>query len=51
VPRKLRPAPTDVHGRGLQLVAQIADQWGTRPTPGGKSVWCVLSLSRHAAGS
>jgi anti-sigma regulatory factor (Ser/Thr protein kinase) len=51
VPRKLRPTTSDVHGRGLQLVAQIADQWGTRPTAGGKSVWCVLSLARYPAGS
>ena len=51
VPRKLRPTPSDVHGRGLQLVAQIADQWGTRPTADGKSVWCVLALARYPAGS
>ncbi len=31
VPRKLRPTADDVHGRGLQLVAMMADQWGTRP--------------------
>jgi DNA-binding response OmpR family regulator/anti-sigma regulatory factor (Ser/Thr protein kinase) len=45
LPRRLRPTPEDEHGRGLQLVALIADRWGTRPTPDGKSVWCVLSLS------
>jgi hypothetical protein len=41
----LRPTPEDEHGRGLQLVALIADRWGTRPTPDGKSVWCALSVS------
>jgi DNA-binding response OmpR family regulator/serine phosphatase RsbU (regulator of sigma subunit)/anti-sigma regulatory factor (Ser/Thr protein kinase) len=46
-PRKMRPTADDIHGRGLQLVAMMADQWGTRPTTGGKSVWCVLALSRY----
>jgi anti-sigma regulatory factor (Ser/Thr protein kinase) len=49
LPRRLRPTPEDEHGRGLQLVALIADRWGTRPTPDGKSVWCVLSISSDAA--
>jgi hypothetical protein len=43
----MRPTADDIHGRGLQLVAMMADQWGTRPTPAGKSVWCVLALSRY----
>ncbi|MGC9671197.1 SpoIIE family protein phosphatase [Planosporangium sp. 12N6] len=43
LPRKLRPTPEDEHGRGLQLVAHLADRWGTRPTPHGKAVWCVFS--------
>ena len=47
VPRKLRPTAEDIHGRGLQLVAMMADEWGSRPTPGGKSVWCMLSLARY----
>lgn len=42
-PRKQRPDPDDEHGRGLQIVAALADRWGTRPTgDGGKAVWCVL---------
>jgi anti-sigma regulatory factor (Ser/Thr protein kinase) len=48
VPRKLRPSPFQEHGRGLHLVASIADRWGTRPTPGGKAVWCSLALARYA---
>jgi anti-sigma regulatory factor (Ser/Thr protein kinase) len=47
VPRKLRPTSSDVHGRGLQLVAMMADQWGTRPIRDGKSVWCALELTRY----
>ncbi len=47
VPRKLRPTSSDVHGRGLQLVAIMADEWGTRPGRDGKSVWCALDLSRY----
>jgi two-component sensor histidine kinase len=43
LPRKLRPTPEDEHGRGLQLVAHLADRWGTRPTQHGKAVWCVFS--------
>ncbi|NUR10098.1 MAG: SpoIIE family protein phosphatase [Nocardioidaceae bacterium] len=42
-PRKLRPDEYDEHGRGLQIVAALADRWGTRPTERGKAVWCVLS--------
>jgi anti-sigma regulatory factor (Ser/Thr protein kinase) len=47
VPRKLRPTANDVHGRGLQLVAIMADEWGTRPIHDGKSVWCALELTRY----
>ena len=48
VPRKLRPTADDVHGRGLQLVAMMADEWGTRPIRDGKSVWCALEVTRYA---
>jgi PAS domain S-box-containing protein len=43
LPRKLRPSVDDEHGRGLQIVAALAERWGTRATDDGKSVWCVLS--------
>lgn len=42
-PRPPRPRPTDPEaesGRGLYMVAQLADRWGARPLEGGKSVWC-----------
>ncbi len=42
IPRKRRPGPHDEHGRGLQLVDAIANEWGIRPTPRGKAVWCLL---------
>jgi PAS domain S-box-containing protein len=42
-PRKQRPGSEDEHGRGLQIVAALADRWGTRPTHRGKTVWCVLA--------
>jgi anti-sigma regulatory factor (Ser/Thr protein kinase) len=35
-------------GRGLALVADLSDQWGTRTHSGGKSVWFVLPLSSAA---
>jgi anti-sigma regulatory factor (Ser/Thr protein kinase) len=35
-----RPAGDDESGRGLLLVAALADRWGTRPyPPTGKTVW------------
>ncbi|MEV5412835.1 ATP-binding protein, partial [Thermopolyspora sp. NPDC052614] len=30
---------TDEGGRGLQLIAAIAQRWGTRYTPDGKCIW------------
>lgn len=42
-PRAPQPRPADPQaesGRGLHLVAQLADRWGARPLDGGKSVWC-----------
>jgi DNA-binding response OmpR family regulator/anti-sigma regulatory factor (Ser/Thr protein kinase) len=42
LPRRARPDEDDEHGRGLLLVSLMAQRWGTRPTPHGKAVWCVL---------
>lgn len=33
----------DEHGRGLTVVAALADRWGTDPLRWGKSVWCEFS--------
>ncbi|MFC4332882.1 SpoIIE family protein phosphatase [Streptomyces andamanensis] len=38
-------ASTDEGGRGLFLVAQLADRWGTRYTSTGKVIWAEQSLS------
>lgn len=37
-------ATTDEGGRGLFLVAQIAERWGTRYTPAGKIIWAEQPL-------
>lgn len=34
-------------GRGLALVADLAQRWGTETYTGGKTVWFVLSTSRQ----
>ncbi|MFK0252432.1 SpoIIE family protein phosphatase [Streptomyces sp. NPDC090445] len=38
-------ATTDEGGRGLFLVAQYADRWGTRYTKRGKVIWAELPLT------
>ncbi|MFJ3230877.1 SpoIIE family protein phosphatase [Streptomyces sp. NPDC086787] len=41
----LRRAKTwDEGGRGLLLVAQLTQRWGTRHTPEGKTIWSEISL-------
>ncbi|MGW1024920.1 SpoIIE family protein phosphatase [Streptomyces sp. NPDC002577] len=51
-PHMRRAAATDEGGRGLFLVAQLAQGWGTRYTPDGKVIWaeCALrgALGDHA---
>ncbi|MEV7872149.1 SpoIIE family protein phosphatase [Streptomyces sp. NPDC088124] len=39
-------AATDEGGRGLFLVAQFADRWGTRYTADGKVIWTETALPR-----
>jgi anti-sigma regulatory factor (Ser/Thr protein kinase) len=36
--------PTAPSGRGLRLIAAIADSWGIEPTADGKAVWAVLPV-------
>lgn len=43
-PRLRRAKVTDEGGRGLFLVAQFAERWGTRYTPTGKVIWTEQSL-------
>jgi anti-sigma regulatory factor (Ser/Thr protein kinase) len=33
------------HGRGLAIVAALADRWGWEPTSSGKCVWCELAVA------
>ncbi|MFI9364458.1 SpoIIE family protein phosphatase [Kitasatospora sp. NPDC053057] len=41
----LRRARTfDEGGRGLMLVAQLTQSWGTRHTTNGKTIWCAQTL-------
>ncbi|AEY87166.1 magnesium or manganese-dependent protein phosphatase [Streptomyces hygroscopicus subsp. jinggangensis 5008] len=43
-PRLRRAASTDEGGRGLFLVSQFADMWGTRYAPRGKVIWAEQRL-------
>lgn len=43
-PHLRRAATTDEGGRGLFLVAQFAQRWGTRYTPRGKVIWSEQAL-------
>lgn len=38
------PGPDERGGRGMLLVSELADHWGTAPIPEGKLVWFELSL-------
>ncbi|GAB2746038.1 SpoIIE family protein phosphatase/ATP-binding protein [Streptomyces bullii] len=44
-PRLRRATTTDEGGRGLFLVAQFAQRWGTRYTARGKVIWAEQTLS------
>ncbi|MER5666811.1 SpoIIE family protein phosphatase [Streptomyces mirabilis] len=43
-PRLRYAATMDEGGRGLFLVAQLAERWGTRYTPAGKVIWAEQPL-------
>ena len=43
-PPSARKAPASQKtGRGLHLVALLADRWSVTPTPGGKTIWFEMS--------
>ncbi|GAB3485630.1 ATP-binding SpoIIE family protein phosphatase [Nocardiopsis coralliicola] len=44
LPRIRSAGADDEGGRGLYLVDQLADRWGSRPTPSGKAVWFEISM-------
>lgn len=41
-PRQRHAACEDTGGRGLELVAGLADRWGWQREGTGKSIWCEL---------
>ena len=45
------PAPSDLTGRGLRIVRELADSFGFRPATGspGKTVWFVVLLSAEGS--
>ncbi len=43
-----RAADTDEGGRGLFLVAQYAEKWGTRYSPRGKTIWAAQATAPGA---
>ncbi|MDX3236434.1 SpoIIE family protein phosphatase [Streptomyces sp. ME03-5709C] len=47
-PHLRHAATTDEGGRGLFLVAQVAERWGTRYTSGGKVIWAEQPLPARA---
>jgi two-component sensor histidine kinase len=44
-PHLRRARAFDEGGRGLMLVAQLTQDWGTRHTARGKTIWCAQPLS------
>ncbi|MGW1274670.1 ATP-binding protein, partial [Streptomyces sp. NPDC002491] len=43
-PHLRHAATTDEGGRGLFLVSQLTERWGTRYTPRGKVIWAEHAL-------
>jgi len=44
-PRERRFGPDATTGRGISLIAEVSASWGVSMRPGGKSVWCELSVT------
>jgi len=47
-PELQSPSVSDPHGRGLQIVRELSDEWGMidNEDHSGKTVWCALRLDR-----
>ena len=44
--RQANPAPTDIRGRGLLVVAALSREWGVAPcSDGAKQVWAEIPLT------
>ena len=37
------------HGRGLAIIAALASQWGSEPTPVGRTTWARISHAQRTA--
>jgi anti-sigma regulatory factor (Ser/Thr protein kinase) len=48
-PQLQRPDPRRPGGRGLLLIAAIAQEWGSRPTATGKVVWAEMTVPAATA--
>jgi signal transduction histidine kinase len=44
-PQRQDAAPTDSHGRGLEIVAALSRAWGVDRSPPGKQVWAQLPIA------
>jgi anti-sigma regulatory factor (Ser/Thr protein kinase) len=40
-------APDPTHGRGLDIVRALADDWGVTTTPAGRAVWARITWRAH----
>jgi anti-sigma regulatory factor (Ser/Thr protein kinase) len=47
LPVRRSPTPRDQSGRGLQIVQELAEDWGITSSPKGKLVWFTLRLRPH----
>jgi PAS domain S-box-containing protein len=50
LPRIRMAGENDEGGRGLYLVSQLAERWGSRPTEDGKAVWFEMPIKPASAG-
>ncbi|MFD4766818.1 ATP-binding protein [Streptomyces niveus] len=49
LPRLRLPAEDECFGRGLLIVAELADRWGVEPRTVGKTVWAECRLEHEQA--
>ena len=47
LPLPRQPEPHETSGRGLAIVAAVADDWGVDTGPGGKQVWAHVGFERN----
>ncbi|MFF3890103.1 SpoIIE family protein phosphatase [Streptomyces sp. NPDC001914] len=48
-PHMRRARMFDEGGRGLMMVAQLSDRWGTRHVPAGKAIWAEVGMPDEPA--